>query len=130
MRRELLAQVAYYAGALLVLLHGLVHWMGFRVYSGRAVVNGLPYKTTLFNGLWDLGEAGMRWYGWAWLIPMAGLIVSAVAMALRAAWWQPALAGSAAASLIVTGPDWRYASRGALIDMAILALLLVGYLNR
>jgi hypothetical protein len=115
---------------LVVLLHGLVHWMGFQVYGRRAMVNGLPYKTTLLNGAWNLGEAGMRRYGWAWLVPLVGLVASAAGMALRTGWWQTALAGSAVVSLVVTIPDWRYASRGALIDLGILAMLALGYFNR
>jgi hypothetical protein len=72
----------------------------------------------------------MRWYGWAWLVPLAGLAASAAGMALHSGWWQPALAASAVASLAVTVPDWKYASRGALIDVGILAMLALGYLSR
>jgi hypothetical protein len=34
-----------------LVLHGLIHLMGFAVYLQLAEIEGLPYKTSVLNGL-------------------------------------------------------------------------------
>ena len=49
--------------AVLIALHGLVHLMGTVAYLRFAEVQGSPYKTTFFDGSWDLGELGITVFG-------------------------------------------------------------------
>ena len=44
--------------AVVLALHGLIHFMGTAAYLKLADIQGLPYKTTVLAGRWDLGEAG------------------------------------------------------------------------
>ena len=50
----------YYAAAFIIFAHGIIHLIGVAVYWQLAVVNEIPYKTTLLGGRWDIGDMGMR----------------------------------------------------------------------
>jgi hypothetical protein len=53
-------KVALVTFAVLLIVHGLIHLMGTTVYMKLGHAQGIPYKTTLLGGRWELGEAGMR----------------------------------------------------------------------
>jgi hypothetical protein len=44
--------------ALVLITHGLIHFMGTIVYMKLGEIPGFNYKTTLLNGRWDLGVFG------------------------------------------------------------------------
>ena len=111
--------------AVLVIIHGLIHLIGFRVYAQAAQVAEMPFKTIFLNGSLDLGASGTRVYGWLWLLPTLGFILAGVGFFLHASWWQPALIVASLASLIVTGMDWKNAFLGTLIDAILLAVTLL-----
>lgn len=46
-----------------LVLHGFIHLMGTASYLKWAEVQGLPYKTTVLGGRWDLGERGISVFG-------------------------------------------------------------------
>jgi len=108
----------------LVIIHGLIHLIGFRVYAQAAQVAEMPFKTIFLNGSLDLGASGTRVYGWLWLLPPLGFILAGVGFFLHTSWWQPALIVASLASLIVTGMDWKNAFLGTLIDAILLAAIL------
>jgi hypothetical protein len=110
--------------AVLVIIHGMIHLIGFRVYGQGVQMAEMPFKTTFFNGSLDLGNFGTRIYGWVWLLPMLGFILAGVGFFLRVSWWQPVLIVSSLASLIITGIDWKNAFIGTLIDAILLAVVL------
>ena len=108
---------------LLLILHGLIHLMGTAVYACRAEIKGLNYKTTVFGGRWDLGANGIRVFGWLWLLPTIGFVVGALALIAGSASSRPILLGAAFFSLVLIGFDWSNAFRGAVVDLATLALV-------
>jgi hypothetical protein len=110
------------AGVMLV-LHGLIHLMGTTVYAGWGEVEGLPYKTTLLGGRWEVGEKGMRLFGELWLIPFVGFCILGAALAFNGPVSTAALALTAATSLVLTVLDWNRAFAGAAVDAAILVAL-------
>jgi len=115
-----------YAAAFFVFAHGLVHLMGVVVYWQLAEVEEFPpYKTTLLNGLWEIGDTGMRIYGLSWLIATLGFVVSAVGMVFRQNWWIAMLLATSLFSLVVNALDWEWAKYGALLDILILGVLIV-----
>ena len=57
-----------WAGALVLALHGLVHLMGTTVYLKLGELEGMPYRTTLLDGRWDLGDGGIRVVGVLWAV--------------------------------------------------------------
>ncbi|MDX1615782.1 MAG: hypothetical protein R3300_15825 [Candidatus Promineifilaceae bacterium] len=110
-----------YGLILLLLVHALIHLMGFLTYSQLAEIEGLPYKTTVLAGRVDLGESGTRLFGAAWLAVAVGFLVVAIGLALQGGWWQPALAVMAVVSIAIILLDWQTAYFGALLDVLLLA---------
>lgn len=110
------------AGAVLA-LHGLIHLMGTAVYMKLAPVEGLPYKTALLDGRWEVGETGMWVFGALWGVAALAFVVAALAWWTGWSGWQGLLAATALFSLALTALDWKAALMGALVDVAILALL-------
>ena len=110
--------------AILLVIHGMIHLIGFRVYGQGVQVADMPFKTTFFNGSFDLGISGTRVYGWLWLLPTLGFILAGGGFFLHASWWQPVLIIASLASLIIMGMDWKNAFLGILIDVILLAVIL------
>ena len=110
--------------ALLVVVHGLIHLIGFRVYAQAAQVAEMSFKTIFLNDSLDLGVSGTRVYGWLWLLPTLSFILAGVGFFLHATWWQSVLIVASVASLIITGIDWKNAFLGTLIDAVLLAIVL------
>ena len=110
--------------AILLVIHGMIHLIGFRVYGQGVQMAEMSFKTTFFNGSVDLGISGTRVYGWLWLLPTLGFILAGVGFFLHTSWWPPVLIVASLASLIITGMDWKNAFPGTLIDMVLLAVIL------
>lgn len=115
----------YYAAAFIIFAHGLIHLIGVVVYWQLAVVNEIPYKTTLLGGRWDIGETGTRIFGLLWLLGTIGFVTAAAGMVFRADWWQPVLLVTTLFSLVITILDWDAAKFGAITNIIILIILLV-----
>ena len=112
------------AGIILA-LHGLVHLMGWVAYWPLADIADLPYKTTLFNGTWNLGDGGMRIFSVLWLIVALGFVAAAIGVLTRQPWTAQVLVSATLLSLVITGLDWGIAFLGTAIDGVVLAALLV-----
>ena len=112
--------------AVVLIVHGLIHLMGTAVYVRHAQIKGLTYKTTLLNGRWDLGEGGIRIFGVLWVLPATGFVAAALALLAGWEWWKPVLVGVTLLSLVLTALDWSNAFMGAIVDIAILALVPLG----
>ena len=118
---QLLSTIA----ASVVVLHGLIHLMGFVAYWPLAQIAELPYKTTLLGTRWAVGEAGMRWYSILWLGTAVGMIVTAVGIVTRQPWWYQLLGATALLSVVITALDWHNAFRGTIISSVILVFLML-----
>ena len=112
------------AGSFLA-LHGLVHLMGWLAYWPLGAIAELPYKTTLFDGTWNLGDGGMRIFSVLWLIVALGFIAAAIGVLTRQPWTAQVLVSATLLSLVITGLDWGAAFLGTAIDGVVLAALLV-----
>jgi hypothetical protein len=108
---------------IVLIMHGLIHLMGTASYLQLANVQGLPYKTTLLSGRWNVGNNGIHVFGALWFIPAIGFIVAAVALLVGWTWWQPLLFGVTLVSLVLTVLDSSTAYAGIIINVVILALL-------
>jgi len=115
----------YYAAAFIIFAHGLIHFIGVVVYWQLAVLNEIPYKTTLLGDRWNIGDTGTRIFGLLWLIGAFGFVVTAAGMAFRTAWWQPVLLVTTLFSLVITILDWDAAKFGAITNIIILIILIV-----
>ncbi len=113
-------------GIAVLVLHGLIHLMGAVAYMRLGDVAGLPYKTTLLGGRWDVGPGGMAAFGALWGVAAVGFVAAAAALAFGAPWARGLLLTVALASLVLTGLDWTVAYAGVAINVAIvLAVLLL-----
>jgi len=109
--------------AFLLIVHGLIHLLGTAVYARRHSINGLPYKTKLLGGRWDLGDAGIRVFGWLWVLPALGFVAAAAGLLAGRPSWEPLLLAVTIFSLVITLLDWSSAYMGAVIDVLILMLV-------
>ncbi len=123
-------RVALLAFGILLILHGLIHLMGTVVYTRLGRLDGLPYKTTLLGGRWQLGEQGMRAFGAVWALPTVGFVLGGAMLLAGVAAWAPLVIGTAVLSLVLTVLDWHAAFAGAIVNAAILGLVALGPIIR
>jgi hypothetical protein len=112
----------WFAAAVLI-VHGAVHPLGLAAYLQLAVVNGLPYKTSLLAGHWRVGAVGMLVFGALWSVPAVGFPAAAMGMLTRRGWWPRLLVRSAVASLAPTALDIDVVIAGVAVNVAILMAL-------
>jgi len=120
------ARIATVIAVFLLTVHGLIHLMGTAVYARHVEIKGLSYKTTLLSGHWELGERGIRVFGWFWVLPALGFVTAALALLFGWAWWRPILVWATLLSLALAMLDWSNAFMGAVVDLAILVLVSFG----
>lgn len=118
-----------YAVAAIVLLHGLIHLLGFVAYWPLAEIAALPYKTTLLDGRWNVGAGGMRRFAALWLLATGGYGLTLAALLVGQGWWPPALVLISLLSLAITALDWSNARAGAAVDVVILTLVIATTLS-
>ncbi|MFN0103918.1 MAG: hypothetical protein ACKV2U_17770 [Bryobacteraceae bacterium] len=97
--------------ALFAIGHGIAHLPGFLVAWRLRTMPELPYRTTIFAGLIEIGDLGARMLGGAWLLAAAAFGVVAVGMLLGAPWTNAIAIAAIVFSmpLCVTGwPDTRF----------------------
>lgn len=114
-----------FVGILLV-AHGLIHLMGTTVYLELGTIEGLPYKTTLLGGRWELGADGIRVFGGLWLVPAVGFGLAGTALIAGWPWATPLLAIVTLLSLVLTVLDWDRAYAGAVFNVVVLGALGAG----
>lgn len=108
-----------------MVVHGLLHLLGAAVYLGFTTIEGLPYKTTLLGGRWDVGVAGTSIVGLFWIVPAVGFVFATIGMLQDAPWWLPMLTATTVLSLMLTVLDWNVAYMGAVTDVVILVAILL-----
>lgn len=111
--------------AVIAILHGLIHLMGFVAYWPLANLPDLPYKTSLLDGRLELGAAGMRLFSLLWLLAAFIWVVAGVLLIFKHPAWASLMLGAALLSLVICILDWGVAFRGALIDLGFLLILFV-----
>ena len=120
-----MGEFLYYAAAFIIFAHGIIHLIGMVVYWQLAVVNEIPYKTTLLGGRWEIGRTGTRIFGLLWLLGTIAFVIAAAGMALKTPWWQPVLLLTTLFSLVITILDWDAAKFGAITNIIILIILFI-----
>ncbi len=108
------------AAALFLAAHGLVHVMGFVAAWQLATLPEISYRTTALNGALEVGDAGARLLGVAWLVGAGGFVAAAWGVWRGAAWAVRGAVLGATISLVVCVFGLPDSSRGAAIDVVIL----------
>ena len=123
----MMLRIAFFIAVGIAVIHGLIHLMGFVAYWPLAEIAELPYKTTLLNGRFQLGQSGMRLFSVLWLLTAVGLVGAAVGLAVKQSWWLPVMSAAVVLSLVITVLDWSNAFRGTMISLVILVPLLLAW---
>ena len=108
--------------ALLLIVHGIAHLVGFVVPWHIVPAPDLAERTTVFGGALDIGEGGTKILGILWLILAVAFVVAGGAL-MRGGWhsvWVVRLAALSLVFCIVGWPDTRI---GLFVNVAILAVL-------
>lgn len=112
-----------WAAALVLAMHGLIHLMGTTVYMKLGELEGMPYKTTLLDGRWDLGDGGIRVFGALWAVAAAAFVAAAVGWLGGWDAWRPVLVGATLLSLVLTTLDGTRAPVGIAVNLGVLVAL-------
>lgn len=112
--------------SIFLILHGIVHLIGPVLYFKLATLQGFAFKTTVLGGRWDLGENGIRVFGMLWALAAISFVAAAIALFAGWSWWQPVLLGVTLFSLALTLLDWNVAFAGAIINVIILLVVVIG----
>lgn len=116
------------AAAVFLVLHGLVHVMGFAVSWQLTTMQELAYRTTVFDGAFDVGDGGARALGIAYLLAAGALIAAGILVWRGSRSAVVVTAAAAILSLVVCAAGLPDAFRGLYIDVALVAgLVAVGY---
>jgi hypothetical protein len=110
--------------AILMALHGVAHGPGVVGSWRLAALEGIPYHTTLFGGAVDVGDAGMRVVGVAWLLAGAGFVAASAAALADRPWWPPLAAAVTLLSLALCVAELPATRVGLPVNVAILLVLL------
>ena len=112
-----------YLLAVILVLHGLVHAIGFAAawqFGGIAGVSATPSVPTL-----EEASATALALGALWLVAGAGFVVGGIALATARAAWVPITAAAGILSLALTAMWWQSAPVGIAIDVAVLGFLVL-----
>jgi hypothetical protein len=115
------ATIATKVFAVFLVLHGFAHGVGFAVPWKLVTPKDQPYTTTVLWANVDLGDAGIRLFALLWLPAIVAFAVAAYGIWQGRSWATPALAATAAGSLIVCIVAMPAAVVGTFINVAILA---------
>ena len=110
------------AVAIALFAHGFAHVVGF--VGPWRLSTKIPYKTTILAGRAELGDVGIKIVGVLWLLLALDFALLAWGAAGRSAWWEKGTLITAGGSLLLCLVDWPDARIGALVNTAIIAILL------
>jgi hypothetical protein len=110
---------------LMFFVHGIAHLVGFVVAWQVRSLPEVPFRTTILAGSIDVGRAGIRLVGVAWLVAALAFALLALAMTFRFPWWQQAAYAIIGFSLILCLLGWPDSRLGMIANVVLAALLLV-----
>ena len=110
----------------LLVAHGVAHLVGFVSSWKLATLAELPYKTTVFAGRVDIGDAGMRVMGTLWLLAALAFLVAAIAVATATDWATRFTFAVVIASLILCVVGWPDARSGVAVNVGLVLLFAIG----
>ena len=112
-----------FALAALLIAHGVAHLVGFVVPWRLVSTAEVPYRTTIFGGATDLGDAGARALGVVWLVAALAFVVlaGAVLAGSNVRLWTFAMLVS---SIVLCVVGWPEARLGLVVNVVLLTELL------
>jgi hypothetical protein len=109
-----------------LLAHAVAHLVGFVSSWKLATLAELPYKTTVFSGRVDVGDAGIRVLGVLWLLTAVAFLVGASAVAAATDWAGRFVLAAVISSLMLCVVGWPDARIGVAVNVGLVLLLAIG----
>ena len=110
--------------AIILILHGLIHLIGFVVNWKLVTIEDIPYKNSIVAGKIPVGGAGIRVIGVLWLLAAIGFVVAGIGLFVLAPWWLTLTFWMSLFSLALCIAGWPEAQFGVYTNMIILVYLL------
>ncbi len=111
--------------AVFLVLHGLVHLVGFTVAWNLGGPRGVEYSTRILNRSIEVGDAAVKTLGVVWLAAAIAFVVVGVLLWLGRPWARRATIALLVGSLVLCAVELPGAVMGLAIDVVLLALLAV-----
>jgi len=112
--------------AFLLVAHGIAHLVGFISSWKLATLAELPYKTTVFSGPLDMGDAGIRIIGLLWLLAALAFLVTAIALVTATGWAGRLMLVAIIASTLLCVAGWPDARMGLAVNVGLAVVLALG----
>ena len=112
--------------AFVLVAHGIAHLVGFISSWKLATLAELPYKTTIFSGRLDIGDAGIRVIGLLWLFAAFAFLVAAIALATATGWAGRFMLAAVIASALLCVTGWPDARLGLAVNLGLALVLAFG----
>ncbi len=112
--------------AFVLVAHGTAHLVGFISSWRLATLAGLPYKTTIFSGHLNVGDAGIRVIGVLWLLAALAFLVGPIAVTTEASWAGRFLCAAVFASTLLCVAGWPDARMGLAVNLGLALVLAIG----
>ena len=112
--------------AFVIAAHGIAHLVGFISSWRLATLAELPYKTTIFSGRLDVGDAGIRVIGVLWLLAALAFLVGPIAVTTEASWAGRFLFAAVIASTLLCVAGWPDARIGLAVNLGLALVLAIG----
>jgi hypothetical protein len=113
------------AFAVFMILHGLVHVVGFTVPWGLGGPRGVEYSTSILNGSIQVGDAAVKAIGFVWLAAAVAFVVVGAMLWRGHRWASRATVALVLGSLVLCAVNLPGAKFGLAIDVVLLAVLAV-----
>ena len=114
---------AVFAGFLV--LHGLVHVVGFTNPWGLGSPRGVEYSTLILNGSIEVGDTAVKALGFVWLAAAVAFALVGMMVWRGHPWARRAAIALTLGSLVLCTVGLPNARYGLAIDLALLAALVV-----
>jgi len=112
--------------AIYLIVHGLIHLIGFVTNFQIAEIEEITYSTTVLAGRLEIGDVGTRVLGIAWLLVAVAFVISGVAIFFSPPWWWSFTLAVTGVSLVLSILGWPDARFGVLANVVILGFLFIG----
>jgi hypothetical protein len=106
-----------------LITQGLIHLIGFVVPWQLAKIQGYPYRDEIWGGQVLLGATGIRIVGVLWLVAAIGFVLAGLGLVWGSLPWRRIGVVTAIFSIALSIVGWPGTQSVALIDFAILGIL-------
>lgn len=111
--------------AVILFVHGFAHLVGFVVPWQIYKLEEMPYKTTLFGGLIDVGDTGIRLFGIVWLLFTLAFIAAAGLLLAKVCIWDMYTLIISVLSLLLCITGWPDSKIGILVNVGIIVFIVI-----